>query len=432
MTLIIIFAAMLVLVFVGVPILLAIASVSLSGAMLIPGLVPALVPQKAFAMLDSFSLLALPYFILAGAIMTRGGLSAGLIEFSQSLVGHIRGSLGHTAVVSCTAMANISGSSTAEAAAVGSVTIPAMQEKGYSSGLAAAIVAAAATIGPIIPPSMTMIIYGSITGVSIGGLFMAGIVPGIMISILLMVLIYGLSYLPANAALRATSPRSSLRQIYRATVKVWPALLAPVVIMGGILSGIFTATEAGVVACVYSLIVSMLWYRILKWKDLPSVIVDAAVTTAMVAGVIGMAGVLGWLLSYLNFNDSVLAAVKGITDSPLLMLMLLAAIMLVLTMLLDGLAVVVVMIPTIVYVGSAFQIDPLQMGIVMVMITQIGGLTPPVAILLFITSSIAKIPFSDGVRAVWPFLGVLVFVMFMVMLIPEVATWLPTKVLSGP
>jgi tripartite ATP-independent transporter DctM subunit len=430
MTLIIIFAAMLVLVFIGVPILLAIASVSLSGAMLIPGLVPALVPQKAFAMLDSFSLLALPYFILAGAIMTRGGLSAGLIEFSQTLVGHIRGSLGHTAVVSCTAMANISGSSTAEAAAVGSVTIPAMQEKGYNPGMAAAIVAAAATIGPIIPPSMTMIIYGSITGVSIGGLFMAGIVPGIMIAMLLMALIYGLSYLPANAALRATSPRASFKQICRATARVWPALLAPVVIMGGILSGVFTATEAGVVACVYSLVVSMFWYRILKWKELPSVLVDAAVTTAMVAGVIGMAGVLGWLLSYLNFNDSILSVVRGGTDNGLLMLMLLAAIMLVLTMLLDGLAVVVVMIPTIAYVGSAFQIDPLQLGIVMVMITQIGGLTPPVAILLFITSSIAKIPFSDGVRAVWPFLGVLVTVMLLVMIFPEVATWLPSKVLS--
>lgn len=213
MTLLIIFGAMLALVFVGVPILLAIASVSLTGAMIIPGLVPALVPQKAFAMLDSFSLLALPYFILAGAIMTRGGLSAGLIEFSQTLVGHIRGSLGHTAVVSCTAMANISGSSTAEAAAVGSVTIPAMKEKGYSPGLSAAIVAAAATIGPIIPPSMTMIIYGSITGVSIGGLFMAGIIPGIMIALLLMALIYGVSYLPANAALRQTSPRSRVRQL---------------------------------------------------------------------------------------------------------------------------------------------------------------------------------------------------------------------------
>src|SRR5690606_21637992 len=285
---------------------------------------------------------------------------------------HIRGSLGHTAVLSCTALANISGSSTAEAAAVGSVTIPAMREQGYKPGLPAAIVATAATIGPIIPPSMTMIIYGSITGVSIGGLFMAGIVPGIIIATLLMALIYGMSYLPRYPELRATLPRSGLKQICRATVKVWPALMAPVVIMGGILSGIFTATEAGVVACVYSLLVSTLWYRILQWKDVPATIIDAAVTTAMVAGVLGMAGVLGWLLSFLNFNDTVLASLKGVTGSPLLMLMLLAGIMLVLTMLLDGLAVVVVMVPTIVYVGNAFHIDPLQLGIIMVMVTQIG------------------------------------------------------------
>lgn len=431
MTLIVIFAAMLVLVFVGVPILLSVASVSLVGAIVIPGLVPALVPQKAFAMLDSFSLLALPYFILAGSIMTRGGLSAGLIEFSQTLVGHIRGSLGHTAVLSCTAMANISGSSTAEAAAVGSVTIPAMKERGYKPGLAASIVAAASTIGPIIPPSMTMIVYGSITGVSIGGLFVAGIIPGLMIAALLMAVIFVLSYLPSNTALRITQPRSSLRQIYQATLRVWPALMAPVVIMGGILSGVFTATEAGVVTCVYSLMVSMLWYRKLKWKEIPSVVVDAAVTTAMVAGVLGMAGVLGWLLSYLNFNDTVLGVLKGVTDSSLLMLALLVVIMLVLTMILDGLAVVVVMVPTIVYVGNAFQIDPLQLGIIMVMITQIGGVTPPVAILLFITSSIARIPFMEGIRSVWPFLGVIVGVMVAIMLFPGIATWLPGKVIGG-
>lgn len=431
MTLIVIFATMLVLVFFGIPILLSIASVSLVGAMVIPGLVPALVPQKAFAMLDSFSLLALPYFILAGAIMTRGGLSSGLIEFSQALVGHIRGSLGHTAVLSCTAMANISGSSTAEAAAVGSVTIPAMQERGYKPGMAAAIVAAAATIGPIIPPSMTMIVYGSITGVSIGGLFMAGVIPGLMIAALLMATIYALSYLPSNAALRVTQPRSSLKQIYRETRRVWPALMAPVVIMGGILSGVFTATEAGVVACIYSLIVSKIWYRKLPWKELPAVIVDAAVTTAMVAGVLGMAGVLGWLLNYLDFNDTVLATLRGVTDSSLLMLALLVVIMLVLTMILDGLAVVVVMVPTIVYVGTAFNIDPLQLGIIMVMITQIGGVTPPVAILLFITTSIAKIPFAQGVHAIWPFLGVVVLVMVSIMLVPEIATWLPNKVIGG-
>jgi len=431
MTLVLIFAAILLLVFLGIPILLSIASISLAGAMLIPGLVPALMPQKAFAMLDSFSLLALPYFILAGAIMARGGLSAGLIEFSQTVVGHIRGSLGHTAILSCVAMANISGSSTAEAAAVGSVTIPPMKERGYRPGFAASVVAAAATVGPIIPPSMTMIIYGSITGVSIGGLFMAGVIPGILIAVLLMSLVYGMSYLPAYAELRQTSPRASLRQIAAATLRVWPALLAPVVIMGGILGGIFTATEAGVVACVYSLVVSMAWYRVLRWRDLPSVLVDAAVTTAMVAGVIGMAGVLGWLLSYLNFSEVVLQALRGLTDSSMLMLSLLIVIMLILTMMLDGLAVVVVMVPTIVYIGDAFHLHPLHLGVLMVMITQIGGLTPPVAILLFVTSSIAKIPFSEGVRAVWPFVGVLLFALLLVMLVPSLATWLPGLALGG-
>jgi len=431
MTLILIFAAILLLVFLGIPILLSIASISLAGAMLIPGLVPALMPQKAFAMLDSFSLLALPYFILAGAIMARGGLSAGLIEFSQTVVGHIRGSLGHTAILSCVAMANISGSSTAEAAAVGSVTIPPMKERGYRPGFAASVVAAAATVGPIIPPSMTMIIYGSITGVSIGGLFMAGVIPGILIAVLLMSLVYGMSYLPAYAELRQTSPRASLRQIAAATLRVWPALLAPVVIMGGILGGIFTATEAGVVACVYSLVVSMAWYRVLRWRDLPSVLVDAAVTTAMVAGVIGMAGVLGWLLSYLNFSEVVLGALRGVTDSSMLMLSLLIVIMLILTMMLDGLAVVVVMVPTIVYIGDAFHLHPLHLGVLMVMITQIGGLTPPVAILLFVTSSIAKIPFSEGVRAVWPFVGVLLLALLLVMLVPSLATWLPSLALGS-
>ena len=431
MTLIIIFAAMLVLVFLGVPILLSIATVCLIGASALPGLVPALVPQKAFAMLDSFSLLALPYFILAGSIMTRGGMSAGLIEFSQTLVGHIRGSLGHTSVLSCTAMANISGSSAAEAAAVGSVTIPAMQERGYKPGMASAIVAASATIGPIIPPSMTMIVYGSITGVSIGGLFIAGIVPGLMIASLLMAVIFALSFVPSNEALRRTQPRSSFKQICQATIRVWPALMAPVVIMGGILSGVFTATEAGVVTCIYSLLVSKLWYRQLKWREIPEVVVDAAVTTAMVAGVLGMAGVLGWLLSFLNFNDIVLAALRGVTDSSFLMLCLLVLIMLVLTMILDGLAVIVVMIPTIVYVGTAFHLDPLQLGIIMVMITQVGGLTPPVALLLFITTSIARIPFVEGIRQVWPFLAVVVGVMLAIMIFPGIATWLPSRMLAA-
>ena len=425
MTLIFIFGGLFVLVMLGVPILLAIASVSLAGVSLLDGLVPALMAQKSFAMLDSFSLLALPYFILAGSIMARGGLSEGLIGFSQKIVGHIRGSLGHTSVLSCTAMANVSGSSTAEAAAVGSVIIPAMRKAGYRPGLAASIVAASATIGPIIPPSMTMIIYGSMTGVSIGGLFLAGVLPGILMALTLMLVIYGMSYLPRYPELRAVLPRASLRQIARATVEVWPALLAPFVIMGGILFGIFTATEAGVVACVYSLAVSVLWYRAIAWKDLFHILVDAAITTAMVAGVIGMAGALGWMLSYLSFNDLMLANLRGLTESPMIMLLILLALMLLLTMLLDGLAVVVVLVPTIVYVGQHFALDTMQLGILMIMITQIAGLTPPVAILLFITTSIAKTSFMATVRESGPFVGALLFVLALVVLVPALATWLP-------
>lgn len=423
-----IFSALLVLVFLGVPILLAIASVSLSGIFLLDGLSPAILPQKAFAMLDSFSLLALPYFILAGAIMANGGLSAGLIGFSQKLVGHIRGSLGHTVVVSCVAMANVSGSSTAEAAAVGSITIPAMKERGYKSGFAASLVAAAATIGPIIPPSMTMIIYGSMTGVSIGGLFLAGIIPGLLVAFTLMAIIYGMSYLPAYPELRAVQKRASLKEVLKSALHVWPALLAPFIIMGGILAGVFTATEAGVIACIYSLLVSLFWYRDLSLAKAFKITLDAAVTTAMVAGVIGMAGALGWLLSYLNFNDVVLASLKGITASPHWMLLILLLVMLALTMLLDGLAVVVVLVPTIVYIANAFQLDPLHVGILMVMITQIAGLTPPVAILLFVTSGIAGIPFSQAIRASIPFIVGLVFVLMMVLVFPILTTWIPSLV----
>lgn len=423
---ILIFAGILILVLLGVPILLSIGAISLIGTSLIPDLIPALVPQKMFAMLDSFSLLALPYFILAGAIMTSGGLSEGLIEFSQKVVGHIRGSLGHISVLSCMALADISGSSAAEAAAVGSVIIPSMKKAGYKPGYAAAVVAASATVGPIIPPSMTMIIYGSITGVSIGGLFMAGVIPGILIGLCLMLLIYGMSYLPGYPELRKTLPRATLRELVVATLKVWPALLAPVIIIGGILGGIFTATEAGIVTCVYSLAVSMLWYRKLKWRELPTVLVDAAVTTAMVAGVIGAAGALGWLLSYQDFNETVLHGLQGITTNGTLMMLMMLGIMLIMTMMLDGLAVIVVMIPTIVYVGNAFNFDPIHLGVMMVMITQIGGLTPPVALLLFIGTSIARVPFSEGVREVGPFLAVLLFVLMMVMFVPQLTTWLPS------
>ena len=425
MMIITLFAGLLVVVLVGFPIILAIGATGLVGIMLVPALAPALFPQKMFAMMDSFSLLALPYFILAGAMMSEGGLSRILVNFAQTLVGHIRGSLGHTVVVSCTAMANVSGSSAAEAAAIGQVMAPAMARAGYKPGLSASIIATSATIGPIIPPSMTMIVYGAMTGVSVGGLFIAGVLPGLAMAAALMTVIFAMSFLPGFPELRVTMPRATVREIVRATGRAWAALLAPVIILGGIFSGIFTATEAGIVAVVYSFLASYFFYRTLKFTDLPAIFLDAAITTTLVVGIIAVAGSMSYLLAYLDFNRTMLNFIRMVSDNGTIVLLTLLAIMFLLCMFLESLAVLIILVPVISYVGNAFAIDPLQLGVIMVMSTQIGATTPPVAVLLFIGTSVCKTTYSESVKYCWPFVFTLVAVMLMLVFVPPLATFLP-------
>lgn len=430
MMLIILFVVLLGLVGLGVPVLLGIGSVGLAGVLLSPELNPAFFAQKAFTILDSFALLAMPFFILAGSLMARGGLAEKLVEFAEVMVGHVPGSLGHTAVVSCTVMANVSGSSAAEAAAIGSIIIPEMKKRGYKPGFAAALVGTAATIGPIIPPSMTMIVYGSMTGVSIGGLFLSGILPGLLIAVLLMALIYGFSFLPGFEDMRRTSPRASWPEVKRAIGKVWVAILAPVIILGGILSGKFTATEAGVVACVYALIVGFFVYRSLKLSDLPGILLDSAVTTAMVVGIISMSGVLGWLLSYLDFNMVALKIIQGISTNPTMVATILLGIMFLMCMFLESLAVLIILVPVAVFVGNQFGFDPFHMGLMMVLSTQIGATTPPVAVLLFVTTSVAKCTYAETCRYCAPFIAVLVVSLATILFVPGLATWIPHSILG--
>jgi tripartite ATP-independent transporter DctM subunit len=425
LTLVILFAVLLVVVLSGIPIILAIGWIGLAGILLLPDLAAPLFVQRMFAVLDNFSLLAMPYFILAGALMGHGGLSRALIDFGQAVVGHLRGSLGHTTVVACMAMANVSGSSAAEAAAIGSIVIPSMKERGYQPGLAASVVGSAALVGPIIPPSMTMIVYGAMTGVSIGGLFMAGVVPGVMVGLGLMFTIYLLSFLPAYPALRQRHPRASFSDVVRAARKAWVALLAPVVILGGIFTGAFTATEAGIVACLYGLVASLFVYRQITWRDLPRVFLDAAATTAMVVGIIAMAGSVGWLLSYLEFHLTVLQALRAATADPTTVLLLLLAVMFLLSMFIESLAVLILLVPVAVYVGTSYGIDPLHLGILLVIGTQLGALTPPVALSLFITTSIAKCEYGETVRHCPPFIAAIVLVMLAIVWLPCLATWLP-------
>ncbi|GDX56037.1 C4-dicarboxylate ABC transporter permease [Comamonadaceae bacterium] len=423
--LIALFVLLLALITIGVPILLVMGIVGLSGILIEPGLVPALFPQKMFAMLDNFSLLALPYFILAGELVSAGGISKRLVEFAEAVVGHWRGGLAHASVVSSMVFAGVSGSSVADTSAIGSILVPAMKDRGYKPGFAAALVACAGTIGAIIPPSMTMIVYGSMANVSIGGLFLGGIVPGILIGVGLMIVIYIYSLSENFPELRRTTGKFVLRKVIHATISVWPALLAPVLVVGGILTGAFTATEAGVVACFYGFFIGFFVYRILKLRDLPKIFIRAAVTTAMVSGIIGVAGAFGWLLAYLNFNDIVLNAITHITGSKTGVMLLLMGIMLLLTMFVDSMAILIIMIPVAVVIGRNFGIDEFQLGLMMVMATQIGSTTPPVAVLLFVATSIAGCSYSETVRYCWAFIIAEISVLLLVVFWADLAAWIP-------
>jgi tripartite ATP-independent transporter DctM subunit len=419
------FALMLGTMILGVPILLSIALVGYVGIAAIPDLVLPMVVQKMFAQLDSFTLLALPYFILAGCLFSASGLSQQLVDFSRVLVGHLRAGLAHASVVASMVFAGISGSSTADASAIASIVIPTMKREGYKPGFAAALIATSGTIGAIIPPSMIMVVYGSIAQVSIGGLFLGGIIPGVMVSLFLMATIKIYSGRPDYPELRVIHGKFDVRALTRSLRVVWPALMGPVIIVGGILSGIFTATEAGAVACLYGLLVGMFFYRKIRWRDLPGILVEAAVMTTMVSGIIAVAGASGWLLGYLEFNQGVVEFTTGLSKNPTLILLIFAIAMIVLGTFVDSLAVLLVFAPAAIEVSKVYGIDPFQMGLVMVMCNQIGSVSPPTAPLLFITSSIAKATYSEVNRHVWWFMLAETLVMLLVIFVPGLATWIP-------
>jgi tripartite ATP-independent transporter DctM subunit len=419
------FALMLGTMLAGVPILLSIALVGYVGVAAVPDLVLPLFAQKMFAQLDSFTLLALPYFILAGGLMSASGMSQQLVDFSRVLVGHLRAGLAHASVVASMVFAGISGSSTADASAISAIVIPTMKKSGYKPGFAAALIATAGTIGAIIPPSMVMVVYGAIAQVSIGGLFLGGIIPGILVGLLLMATIKIYSWHPDYPELRVVHGRFEWGALGRSFLQVWPALLGPVIIVGGILSGIFTATEAGAVACLYALILGMAYYRKIRLRDLPGILLEAAVMTTMVSGVIAVAGASGWLLGYLEFNNGAVRFVTSFSQNPTIVLLMVAVVMIVLGTFVDSLAVLLVFAPVAIQLSKVYGIDPFQMGLVMVMCNQIGAVSPPTAPLLFVTTSIAQCSYAEVNRHVWWFMLAETVVLLLVIFIPGLASWIP-------
>ncbi len=426
---IILFLILILLIILGLPIFFCICIAALAGIFLIPGLPEVLFVQRMFTILDNYSLLAIPYFILAGVLMSRGGISKRLVSFAHSCVGHMRGGLGMVSVLSSMIFAGVSGSAVADTSAIGSILIPSMKEKGYKPGYAASLVAASGTIGPIIPPSMNMIIYGSMAGVSIGGMFMAGIIPGILIGIALMLTVFIHSFKKDFPELRAVEGKFSIKKVLSEARHAWTALIAPVIILGGIICSVFTATEAGAVAAIYAFVISFFVYKSIRIKDLPGILLEAALTTTVVLSILAAAGIFSWLLAYLDFNVLVYEALSSISDNPIIILLALFVIILVLTMFIECLAVLILLMPVFTYFSAQLGLNPFYFGLMIVMVIQIGAVTPPVGVLLYVSTGIAGNTFDDTLKYITPFILTLIIVLLLILFIPPLATWIPMTVL---
>jgi len=410
----------LVLLFLGMPVAFAMAIAGVLAILSLGDVSLVLVPQRMLLSLNSFPLLAVPFFVLAGEIMNVGGITKRIVAFAGALVGHFRGGLGHVNVVANMIMAGVSGSASADAVAIGSVMIPAMVEAGYPAAFAAGLTASAATIGPIIPPSIVMVIYGSMTGVSIGAMFLGGIIPGVLIGFALMGIVWG--YAKRRGWRREA--RVSARQVWRRFREAFWALLPPFIIVGGILSGVFTATEAGVVACVYSIFVSVVIYRELTWRKLGNVFLNAAVTTSVPMIIVAGASLFGWVLARQRFANLMVDFVTELTTSPLLAYLVIVAILLFIGLFVEALAAILIFVPVLLPIGQRFGFDPVHYALVIIIAMLIGTVTPPVGLQLYIASAISRVPVPKVV--VWPFVGAMTVVLVLIVLLPRTVTWIPS------
>ena len=423
-------------VFIGAFILLLCISapitVALGGCALVYALVGGTVPittliQTTFGGLASFPLLAIPLFMLAGNLMNQGGLTPDLVRFARLSLGHLRGGLGHATILACAIFAAISGSAVATVVAIGMVMIPAMKKAGYEEGVAAAITSTAACLGPIIPPSIPFIIYGVTANVSVAGLFLGGVLPGIVLALALMVYTYFVS----SRRGYPRDPRTTARQILAAAWKALPALFMPVMIIGGILSGVFTPTEAAGVAVVYAAAIGAFYYRKLRFHDLPKVLLTSGLESGMVMLLIALSEPFAWFVAMDQIPQLIVHGISQWTTSPYMILLLFNIFLLLLGVPLETAPALVIVTPVLVPISAAVGIDPLHLGIVICMNLVLGLITPPVGAVLFAVCGMTSISLDRLSRSIWPLFLVSIVVLAIVTYVPWLSTFLP-KLLLGP
>ncbi len=407
---------------IGMPVALAIALGSLSG-LVSNGTIPLMtLPQRIVMGLDSFPMLAIPLFVIAGDLMNSAGITKRLINLSQTLVGHVCGSLAQVGFLTNIFMACISGSGLASAAATGSVLIPEMKKKGYSKGFASAVMASAATIGPIIPPSVPLVLYGSIAEVSVGRLFLGGAIPGLIMGGGMMLLTYWI----ARKRNYETSKRASLKEIIKALLDALLALLAPFAIVGGIISGYATATESAIIAVWISIVIGVFIYKELTFKKIISSIRASMVTTGTICFIIAASAPFGWIMAWENVPTRVLASMSGIMNIPWLVMLLVMLCILVLGMFLDGTPIIILTTPILLPVMKQIGVDPVHYGVILAINTMVGTITPPVGTLMYVTTRIAGCTIAEFTKEAWRYMLLLSVLLLVFAFAPPLVTWLPS------
>ncbi|WP_019240461.1 MULTISPECIES: TRAP transporter large permease [Bacillus] len=423
MTVAVLFISLFVFLLIGVPIAIALGASALLTIYFTTTLPLTIMTQKAFTALDSFPLLAIPFFMLAGILMGKGGVSKRLLTLATMLVGWMVGGLAMVTVVTCMFFAAISGSGPATVAAIGSFMIPSMKEKKYDEGFAAAITAAAGSIGVIIPPSIPFVMYGVIGGVSVGGMFLAGILPGILIGIGLMAVSFIISkkknYKPE------TTVNYSFKEVLKALWDAKWALMIPVIILGGIYGGIFSPTEAAVVAVVYGTIIGIFVHKEMTIKDIYECIREATVINATTMIIVGLSISFAYIMTLEQIPNSIASFITDLSSNPIVILIVINIFLLVVGMFIDTISALVVLTPILLPIVTAVGVDPIHFGVILVANLAIGFITPPLGVNLFVASSVSGVRIERIVVGILPFLLSMLITLLIITFIPALSTWLP-------
>jgi tripartite ATP-independent transporter DctM subunit len=428
MTTLIIFLALISLILVGVPIAVSMGLTAV-GTFVAMGQADILtmVAQRMYASTTSFTLLAIPFFILAGNLMNTGGITERIFRFARALVGHIWGGLGQVNVIASMIFSGMSGAAVADAAGLGVIEMKAMRDNGYDYRFSAAITAASSTIGPVIPPSIPLVIYGFLTEVSVSRLFLAGVIPGVLMGLALMVAVYLIS----RRRRYPRDKRAPLTEILASGRAAALPLMTPVIIVGGILSGQFTPTEASVVACLWALLLGLVVYRSIRIRDLPALFWDTLTHTIRIMFIIAAAGLFGWLLILNRIPVQVINGLTTLSANPQIVMLIIIGVLLIFGCFLEGIAVLLITIPIFQKIIVHYAIDPVQFGIIMTLASMIGLLTPPVGMCLYAVSSITKLSIGELTREIWPYLLGIFAVLLAVAFIPAISLWLPNLIMGS-